>query len=126
MLKTLYLLLEVLAVLVPVLLAVAFMTIIERKVLAATQRRVGPNVVGIDIQRLKKLRLFALRQKRLSQKRFYLISIDNNNEIINTLHKNRTVPVKNFDSKINDTCYNLTSTKQRIFFLNLKVREEFI
>ena len=46
MLKTLYLILEVLAVLVPVLLAVAFMTIIERKVLAATQRRVGPNVVG--------------------------------------------------------------------------------
>jgi NADH-ubiquinone oxidoreductase chain 1 len=46
MLHTLYLVLEVLAVLVPVLLAVAFMTIIERKVLAATQRRVGPNVVG--------------------------------------------------------------------------------
>ena len=46
MLHTLYLVLEVLAVLVPVLLAVAFMIIIERKVLAATQRRVGPNVVG--------------------------------------------------------------------------------
>lgn len=42
----LYALLEVLAVLVPVLLAVAFMTIIERKVLAAMQRRVGPNAVG--------------------------------------------------------------------------------
>jgi NADH-ubiquinone oxidoreductase chain 1 len=39
-------LLEVLIVLVPILLRVAFMTIIERKVLAAIQRRVGPNKVG--------------------------------------------------------------------------------
>jgi NADH-ubiquinone oxidoreductase chain 1 len=39
-------LLEVLVVLVPILLSVAFMTIIERKVLAAMQRRVGPNKVG--------------------------------------------------------------------------------
>jgi len=39
--------LEVLVVLVPMLLAVAFMTIIERKQLAAMQRRVGPNTVGI-------------------------------------------------------------------------------
>ena len=39
-------LLEVLIVLVPVLLSVAFMTIIERKVLAGMQRRIGPNVVG--------------------------------------------------------------------------------
>jgi NADH:ubiquinone oxidoreductase subunit H len=38
-------LLEVFIVLVPILLAVAFMTIIERKVLAAMQRRVGPNKV---------------------------------------------------------------------------------
>ena len=40
-------LLDVLIVLVPILLAVAFMTIIERRILAAMQRRVGPNVVGI-------------------------------------------------------------------------------
>jgi NADH-ubiquinone oxidoreductase chain 1 len=40
-------LLEVLVVIVPVLLAVAFMTIIERKQLAAMQRRVGPDTVGI-------------------------------------------------------------------------------
>jgi NADH:ubiquinone oxidoreductase subunit H len=46
MLKILYLLLEVIIVIVPVLLAVAFMTIIERKQLAAMQRRVGPNTVG--------------------------------------------------------------------------------
>lgn len=46
MIATLYSLLEVLIVLVPILLAVAFITIIERKVLASMQRRVGPNKVG--------------------------------------------------------------------------------
>ena len=40
-------LLEVLFILLPMLLSVAFMTIIERKILAATQRRVGPDTVGI-------------------------------------------------------------------------------
>nr|YP_010852513.1 NADH dehydrogenase subunit 1 [Aureoboletus raphanaceus]WGL38742.1 NADH dehydrogenase subunit 1 [Aureoboletus raphanaceus] len=39
-------LIDVLAVILPMLLSVAFMTIIERKQLAAHQRRVGPNVVG--------------------------------------------------------------------------------
>lgn len=47
MLNTLFNLLEVVVVLVPVLLAIAFMTIIERKQLAAMQRRVGPNTVGL-------------------------------------------------------------------------------
>ena len=37
---------EVLSVLLPMLLGVAFMTIIERKQLAAHQRRVGPTDVG--------------------------------------------------------------------------------
>jgi NADH-ubiquinone oxidoreductase chain 1 len=46
MISVLYNLLEVLVVLVPILLAIAFMTIIERKQLAAMQRRVGPNTVG--------------------------------------------------------------------------------
>jgi len=46
MISVLYNLLEVLIVIVPMLLAVAFMTIIERKQLAAMQRRVGPNTVG--------------------------------------------------------------------------------
>ena len=39
-------LIDVLSVILPILLAVAFMTIIERKQLAAHQRRVGPNIVG--------------------------------------------------------------------------------
>lgn len=37
---------NVLSVIVPVLLSVAFMTLIERKVLATTQRRVGPDTTG--------------------------------------------------------------------------------
>jgi NADH-ubiquinone oxidoreductase chain 1 len=39
-------LIDVLCVILPVLFSVAFMTIIERKQLAAHQRRVGPNKVG--------------------------------------------------------------------------------
>nr|YP_010041375.1 NADH dehydrogenase subunit 1 [Pisolithus microcarpus]QPA36153.1 NADH dehydrogenase subunit 1 [Pisolithus microcarpus] len=39
-------LIDVVVVLLPILLSVAFMTIIERKQLAAHQRRVGPQVVG--------------------------------------------------------------------------------
>jgi len=39
-------LIDVLYVILPILLSIAFMTIIERKQLAAHQRRVGPNIVG--------------------------------------------------------------------------------
>jgi len=35
-----------LAIIVPVLIAVAFLTLVERKVLASQQLRVGPNTVG--------------------------------------------------------------------------------
>lgn len=38
--------LEVLAITVPVLLSVAFVTIAERKTMASMQRRVGPNHTG--------------------------------------------------------------------------------
>jgi len=39
--------LEVLVVLVPILMTVAFVTIAERKIMAAMQRRAGPNAVGV-------------------------------------------------------------------------------
>src|SRR6266540_1958090 len=39
-------LLEVLILIVPVLLSVAFVTIAERKTMASMQRRLGPNIVG--------------------------------------------------------------------------------
>lgn len=43
---TVFSLVEILVLVLPVLLSVAFITIIERKVLASFQRRVGPNTVG--------------------------------------------------------------------------------
>ena len=39
--------LKIVALVVPLLLAVAFLTLAERKVMASMQRRKGPNVVGI-------------------------------------------------------------------------------
>tara|TARA_Y100000813_G_C23857509_1_gene209539 strand:+ start:69 stop:212 length:144 start_codon:yes stop_codon:yes gene_type:complete len=38
---------KILLIILPVLIAVAFLTLFERKVMAAIQRRKGPNVVGI-------------------------------------------------------------------------------
>jgi len=38
--------LEVILVLVPALLAVAYVTVAERKTMASMQRRLGPNIVG--------------------------------------------------------------------------------
>src|SRR6185369_2693074 len=43
---TLISIIEVLLVLVPVLLGVAYVTVAERKTMASMQRRLGPNVVG--------------------------------------------------------------------------------
>ena len=42
----LILILKVLAIVVPLLIAVAYFTIAERKIMGAIQRRRGPNVVG--------------------------------------------------------------------------------
>lgn len=39
--------LKILFVIVPILIAVAFYTLVERKILSAIQRRKGPNVVGV-------------------------------------------------------------------------------
>lgn len=47
MVSVIYSLVEVIVVVVPIILSVAFITIIERKVIASMQRRVGPNVVGV-------------------------------------------------------------------------------
>jgi NADH-ubiquinone oxidoreductase chain 1 len=45
-LQSLIAILEVIIVVVPALLTVAFVTIAERKTMASMQRRLGPNIVG--------------------------------------------------------------------------------
>ncbi len=48
--KMLYVLetvIKILAIIVPLLIAVAYVTLAERKILASMQLRVGPNVVGV-------------------------------------------------------------------------------
>ena len=42
----LYLIIQILLTVIPLLLAVAFLTLVERKVRGARQRRVGPNAWG--------------------------------------------------------------------------------
>jgi NADH-ubiquinone oxidoreductase chain 1 len=44
---SLFSILEVLLVIVPALLSVAYVTVAERKTMASMQRRVGPNKVGV-------------------------------------------------------------------------------
>src|SRR5271167_2124601 len=46
MFQTIIAIIEVLLVVVPSLLTVAFVTIAERKTMASMQRRLGPNIVG--------------------------------------------------------------------------------
>ena len=43
----LYIVLKILCIIVPLLLAVAYFTLAERKILGAIQRRRGPNVIGV-------------------------------------------------------------------------------
>lgn len=82
MLQALYLILEVLVVIVPVLLAVAFMTIIERKQLASMQRRVGPNTVGKENSKFKNKILIQKQNKR-----FYHSSSKSISKNIKNLYK---------------------------------------
>lgn len=44
--KLFFLTLKILAIIIPVLIAVAFFTVAERKIMGAIQRRRGPNVIG--------------------------------------------------------------------------------
>lgn len=46
MLKVIILAIKILSIIIPVLIAVAFFTVAERKIMGAIQRRRGPNVIG--------------------------------------------------------------------------------
>ena len=45
--KIIFLLYLILPIVLPIIITVAFYTLAERKIIAAIQRRTGPNVVGI-------------------------------------------------------------------------------
>lgn len=44
---TIYLNFYVISLIVPLLISVAYLTLVERKVIGASQRRLGPNIVGL-------------------------------------------------------------------------------
>jgi NADH:ubiquinone oxidoreductase subunit H len=44
---TIYLNFYVVSLIVPLLISVAYLTLVERKVIGASQRRLGPNIVGL-------------------------------------------------------------------------------
>jgi len=96
--------LEVLAVTVPVLLTVAFVTIAERKTMASMQRRLGPNAVGYT-------------NCNLTFKRFYHSSCDDLRE----LYRNRIAPIIEFSDPVLFTCTDLlNSFLVNAFFKPLK------
>lgn len=110
MIPTIISLLEVVLVLVPALLAVAYVTVAERKTMASMQRRLGPNVVG-----QKKLNLTF---KRLYSSDSSSYNYDN---AINVLYINRKAPVIPFEENVLSVCKDLTSSKAlSLFFNNFK------
>lgn len=99
--------LDVLIIILPILLAVAFMTIIERKQLAAMQRRVGPNTVGYQLN--------------LSLRRFYHSSFKNYEEYtIKNLYKKRKALVLPFMDEILFTCTDLIVLNKDLKFKEFK------
>lgn len=64
--------LEVLAVTIPVLLSVAFVTLAERKTMASMQRRLGPNAVGCLKWNLTHKRTFHCSCYALSERFVFL------------------------------------------------------
>jgi hypothetical protein len=91
--------LEVLLLLVPALLSVAFVTIAERKTMASMQRRLGPNSVGY----------YGLKKLDFYSKRFYHYYSSNDKNAIDALYRNRKVPVRPFEEKVINVCKDLLS-----------------
>jgi NADH:ubiquinone oxidoreductase subunit H len=102
--------LEVLAVTIPVLLTVAFVTVAERKTMASMQRRLGPNAVGWT------------SANNLTFKRFYHSSCDDLRE----LYRNRKAPLIEFSDQVLFTCTDLLNSSlvnsffKPIFFFQKK------
>ena len=106
---TLISVIEGLIVAVPVLLAVAYVTVAERKTMASMQRRLGPNAVGCT-------------KFNLTFKRFYYSSCDDLRE----LYRNRIAPVIEFSDHVLFTNHNLlNSSLVNSFFKPLNGKRGF-
>ena len=115
---TLFSTLDVFIVILPMLLGVAFMTLIERKQLYAHQRRVGPNTTG------QKFKIYSFKRSYHSSSYPVVGGINNNTEIrnlndkaIETLYKNRKAPVKPFNENVTSVCKDLLSSTALITFI---------
>lgn len=108
---------EILSVILPILLAIAYLTLAERKVMGSMQRRVGPNKIG-QIKNIHQKNII----KRFYHKSLILYDINKINNLdektIQLLYQDRVVPVKIFDkNKIIATCFNFFNSKERLLFL---------
>lgn len=114
MIPTIVSLIEVVLVLVPALLAVAYVTVAERKTMASMQRRLGPNVVGQKISNYTFKRLYSSDSSKYSN-------------AINALYINRKAPVKPFEGNVISVCKDLTSSKAlSTFFKDFNGKGVFI
>lgn len=102
-------LIEVVLVLVPALLGIAYVTIAERKTMASMQRRLGPNFVG------------RTHSVSSSFKKYYHTSTTD--KLINGLYLNRKAPIKPFKdgAAVIKTCEDLLSPSDlKTFFRSIK------
>lgn len=99
MFPTIISLIEVLLVLVPALMVVAYVTVAERKTMASMQRRLGPNNVGQSNFNFTFKRLYSSNS-----------SSSKYGNAINTLYINRKAPVKLFEENVVSVCKDLTSS----------------
>lgn len=104
---TLISILEVLLVIVPALLSVAYVTVAERKTMASMQRRLGPNYIGY-------LPPFSLSRYGYFKNFYQTYTID---KLINGLYLTRKAPIKPFKDDVIKTCKDLLSPSDiKIFF----------
>jgi len=112
--------LEVLLVIVPALLSVAYVTVAERKTMASMQRRVGPNKVGVlgllqALNKSKNIRTYHTLRELDS-------TLDSSHQVaIKELYRDRLAPVRPFTDKILTSCSNILDIEQRAeFFMQLE------
>ena len=129
---TLISIIEVLLILVPALLAVAYVTVAERKTMASMQRRLGPNQVGLRIQNrclfnyplilTLKLAPFKFKYGSTFSSRQFHVSKNywstNNKHLLAILMENRLAPVITFLHDTLITCSNILDAEEKTEFFN--------